>query len=407
MISKSDTTQFGSTKAWIFVGILAGGHTLYHWVVQGFIVVLPEVQHHFFLNSIGVGLILTVREVSTGLVSLPGGILSDALKQHWTAFLTLCIGGFGAGVVLLGVSPAFPLLLIGIAIIAATHSFWHLSAASTLSRSFPNDRGTVLSFHGIGGSIGDAGGPFVTGLLLYLLGWQKILSFYGVIAIGFAFVFLFSVSKVWQLRESKKDQMNYTHHIGTVYRALKQPVIWGISIVKGLRGMSLVALLTILPLYFYDELSMGPSARGLHIGLLIVIGIITKPLAGYLSDRFGRKQVLIPGLIWSSLIALSLVIFSQGIFLAISIVLLGVFLYPDQPIITAATLDIAGENISSSILGVTATIGLAMSAMSPIIAGVIYQNFGFDMVMVYLGILFAIAAAITFTLPLNVNVTDG
>ena len=48
-----------------------------------------------------------------------------------------------------------------------------------------------------------------------------------------------------------------------------------------------------------------------------------------------------------------------------------------------------------------------MSAMSPIIAGVIYQNFGFDMVMVYLGILFAIAAAITFTLPLNVNVTDG
>jgi hypothetical protein len=48
MLSKSDTTQFGSTKAWIFVGILAGGHTLYHWVVQGFIVVLPEVQHHFF-----------------------------------------------------------------------------------------------------------------------------------------------------------------------------------------------------------------------------------------------------------------------------------------------------------------------------------------------------------------------
>ena len=345
--------------------------------------------------------------MSTGLVSLPGGILSDALKQHWAVFLTVCIGGFGAGAVLLGVSPAFPLLLAGIAIIAASHSFWHLSAASTLSRSFPNDRGTVLSFHGIGGSIGDAGGPFVTGLLLYLLGWQKILSFYGVIAIGFAFVFLFSVSKILKPSESQKDQINYSRHISTVFRALKQPVIWGIAAVKGLRGMSLVALLTILPLYFYDDLSMGPSSRGLHIGLLIVVGIITKPLAGYLSDRFGRKQILIPGLIWSSLIALSLVFFSQGIFLAISIVLLGVFLYPDQPIITAATLDIAGENISSSVLGVTGTISLAMSTMSPLMAGAIYQNFGFDMVMVYLGILFALAAAITSILPLNVNVTDG
>ena len=99
--------------------------------------------------------------------------------------------------------------------------------------------------------------------------------------------------------------------------------------------------------------------------------------------------------------------FSQGIFLAVSIVLLGVFLYPDQPIITAATLDIAGENISSSVLGVTGTISLAMSTMSPLMAGAIYQNFGFDMVMVYLGILFALAAAITSILPLNVNVTDG
>ena len=406
MSPKSDIPKFGGSQAWIFVCLLASGHTLYHWVVQGFIVVLPEVQSHFLLNSIGVGLILMVREASTGLVSLPGGILSDALKQHWAYFLTICIGGFGAGAVLLGASPAFPLLLTGIAIIAASHSFWHLSAASTLSRSFPNDRGTVLSFHGIGGSIGDAAGPFVTGLLLYILGWQKILSFYGIIAIAFAVVFLFSISKIWQLRESKRVQINYGNHIGTILRALRQPVIWGISTVKGLRGMSLVALLTILPLYFYDELSMGPSARGLHIGLLIVIGIITKPLAGYLSDRFGRKQILVPGLIWSSLIALSLVVFSQGILLGVLIVFLGVFLYPDQPILTAATLDIAGENISSSVLGVTATIGLIMSTMSPIIAGVIYQNFGFDMVMIYLGILFAIAAAITLILPLNVNFTE-
>ena len=82
MSPKSDIPQFGGTQAWIFVSLLASGHTLYHWVVQGFIVVLPEVQSHFLLNSVGVGLILMVREASTGLVSLPGGILSDDLQQH-------------------------------------------------------------------------------------------------------------------------------------------------------------------------------------------------------------------------------------------------------------------------------------------------------------------------------------
>ncbi|MEC9279225.1 MAG: MFS transporter, partial [Chloroflexota bacterium] len=165
--------------------------------------------------------------------------------------------------------------------------------------------------------------------------------------------------------------------------------------------MSLVALLTIFPLYFHDGLLMGSSMRGLHIGLLILIGIISKPLAGYLSDRFGRKKILVPGLIWSCGISLALIFFSQGIMLAVLVVLLGMFLYPDQPIITATTLDLVESEVSSTVLGITATIALAMSTVSPLSAGIIYQNFGIDFVMIYVAFLFATASIIFLILPLN------
>lgn len=61
--------------------------------------------------------------------------------------------------------------------------------------------------------------------------------------------------------------------------------------------MALVGLVTILPLYLANDLALSPASRGLHIGLLIVVGLVSKPAAGYLSDRWGRKQILVPGLI--------------------------------------------------------------------------------------------------------------
>ncbi len=394
-------SSFKDTKVWLFIGALAGGHSLFHWVVQGFVVVLPEVQSHFALTGIEIGLVLTVRELSTGLVAFPGGMVADSLRRHWGAFLAACIGGFGVGSLLMGISPMFGILLAGISIIAILHSLWHLSAASSLSQSFPNNKGSVLSFHGIGGSVGDGIGPFATGLLLSLISWRGILTFYGATAIIFSLLFLFSVPRIWHITEQGNEKLRFTKRLEELTETLRHPVIWGISVVKGLRSMSLVALLTIFPLYFYDELLMGSSMRGLHIGLLILIGIISKPLAGYLSDRFGRKKILVPGLIWSCGISLALIFFSQGIMLAVLVVLLGMFLYPDQPIITATTLDLVESEVSSTVLGITATIALAMSTVSPLLAGIIYQNFGIDLVMIYVAFLFATASIIFLILPLN------
>ena len=334
-------------------------------------------------------------------------MVADSLRRHWEAFLAACIGGFGIGSLLMGSSPMFGILLAGVSIIAILQSLWHLSAASSLSQSFPNNRGSVLSFHGIGGSVGDGIGPFATGILLSFVTWREILTFYGATAIIFSILFLLAVPRIWNIKEQDSEGIRLIKRLEWLMETLRHPVIWGISVVKGLRSMALVALLTIFPLYFHDELLMGTSMRGLYIGLLILIGVVSKPLAGYLSDRFGRKKVLVPGLIWSCGISLTLMFFSQGIMLAVLVVLLGMFLYPDQPIITATTLDLVESEVSSTVMGITATVALAMSTVSPLLAGVIYQSSGIDSVMIYVASLFAAASIIFLILPLNNPVKEN
>ena len=49
---------------------LAAGHTVFHWIVQSFVVALPEIQATFQLNPVGVGGILSARELASGLVDM-------------------------------------------------------------------------------------------------------------------------------------------------------------------------------------------------------------------------------------------------------------------------------------------------------------------------------------------------
>ena len=124
---------------------LAGGHTLFHWMIQGFVVLLPEIQATFHLSGVGVGALVTTRELASGIVSLPGGFIIDPLRRYWGLLLAVCIGGISLGALILGLSPVYPLLLAGIAIVAISHSIWHLPASASLSYHFSQRRAMALS----------------------------------------------------------------------------------------------------------------------------------------------------------------------------------------------------------------------------------------------------------------------
>ena len=380
---------------------LAGGHVLFHWLIQGFVVLLPEIQSTFHLSGVGVGALVTTRELASGLVSLPGGFIIDPLRRYWGLILAVCIGGISLGALLLGLSPVYPLLLAGIAIIAISHSIWHLPASASLSYHFSQRRAMALSFHGVGGSIGDVAGPVATGSLLLVLGWQGILSVYAIAPFFLAFMAVWAFRGIGGPDTDTGSAADFDRRKEATKSLLRNRTMWGVIVVRGLRAMCLVALVTILPLYLDKEMEMSPFFRGIHIGLLIAIGLIAKPMMGYLSDRLGRKQVLVPGLIWSCAISLLLVAFSDGIALTVLIALLGLFLYPDQPILTAATLEIVGREVATTALGIVAFFSFLMAAASPLIAAWLYEARGLDAALYYVAALFAASAIIFLLVPLS------
>ena len=370
---------------------------MFHWIAQSFVVVLPEIQEALGLTAVGVGGILSVRELATGVVKLPGGLLADALWRYRGWLLTGCLAAGTAGTLVIGMSTGFVLSAAGIVTVAVAHSVWHLPATSSLSKHFRSRRGAVLAVHGVGGSAGDVLGPVATGTLLAFLTWRDLLSMYGVAALAAAVLGIRVLNKLGG-RGSRPS--GATTRLRTRTRhLLGNPVLWVLALVYGLRGMALVGLVTVLPLYLDGDLALSTASRGLHIGLLIVAGLVAKPVAGHLSDRLGRKQVLVPGLVWSSLAALALVVTDAGVPITVVMLMLGLFLYPDQPVLTAAVFDQIGQEGANTGLGIVSSFGALMSMTSPLLAGTIYDTWGFDSAAYYFAGLLAAAAVVALFLP--------
>ena len=401
LMQEQATERRSATSATVILPGLAAGHAVFHWVIQSFVVLLPEIQTAFHLNAVGVGGALSAREIASGLVSLPGGIVVDVLRRYWGQLLATCLGAAALGSLVMGVSPVYPLLLLGMVVVGASHSLWHLPAQASLSHHFPEKRGLALSYHGVGGSIGDVAGPLATGALLAVLTWRGLLSIYGAVPIFMAILAFWLFRRIGRARDDEDTAVSISDRTEITKQLLRNPALWGLTAVRGLRGMALVALVTVLPLYLANDLELSTFSRGFHIGLLIAIGLVAKPLAGHLSDRWGRRQVLVPGLVWSCLLSLALLPFSDGLMLTVVVAALGLFLYPDQPIVVASVFDVVGRGVANTGMGVVSCIAFFMSAGSSLLAGALYEGYGFEAVVYYIAALFAVAAVVFAVLPLR------
>ena len=384
---------------------LTGGHGVFHWFTQSFLAMLPEVQAAYGLSGIGVGGITSVRELVSGVVTLPGGIIADALRQHWGLVLALCMAFFGIGWLIVGIAPNYFLLLVGMGVVALAASIWHLPAMASLSHHFSHRRGAALSFHGVGGQIGDVLAPPVTGLLLGYLAWRGIISIYAVVPIFLAFLVYWAFKNIGRTGESDREDSS---QLSTTGRVLRNPILWIVALVGGIRGMAFIGLITFFTI-FLDDLGMNPLIRNLHFGLLLAVGIVSTPIVGWLSDLFGRKAVLVPGMLLLAVMSFLLANVGVGILLIIIIALMGTFLYGDQPILTALALDVAGDEVPTTVLGILSLERFLLSAASPFIAGALYDN-GFtfggidltgpEATFTYVAVLFLIGAVILLVTPL-------
>ncbi|MDV2582058.1 MFS transporter [Alkalibacillus haloalkaliphilus] len=132
-------------------------------------------------------------------------------------------------------------------------------------------------------------------------------------------------------------------------------------------------LIPVLPV-FEEEVGISPFQSSLIITVYSVAAILIIPIAGYLSDRYGRKMIMIPGLIFTFIGGLiagiaSLIVENPFAWILVGRALQGIGAAGALPIILPLVGDLYKDNDekASSCLGLVETSNTFGKVLSPII----------------------------------------
>ncbi len=384
-------------------------HTLQHLYGQGFYVILPIIYTSLGLTPVAAGLIGTMRQVISGLVSMVGGFALDKFPQRRILVLFLSLLLMGLGYLLVGLSPNYTFILLSIGLAGAAGSIWHPAALGLLSQRYPKRRGFLLALHRSSGNAGDVLGPLLVGALLLILVWQKILFGAFPIAVAMAILLWITLRRAGYLREIA-DQTTSKRRLGEQFGALREVLksreLILLLLVSGVSGLGQGSIMLWLPLYLQETQGMGSLGIGIHLGLLSGVGIASVPVIGILSDKLGRKRVIFFVLVAQAIIALLMALTGSGISFTILVGLMGAFLFALNPLVQAGVLDIAeGKRLEGSMIGLLWGSNAAFNGVSPLIVGFLITSFGYSILFWYIAIAKAIAGLFSLSLMLSTKRT--
>jgi MFS family permease len=386
----------GAERLWL-LGVLTGGHFVRHWFQQFFPVILPSIKSGLGLNNVEVGALSSAQQLVQGVAQLPLGMVADSMVRHRGTLLALSLVSMAAAYFLLG-SPVFIWALLGSGLIGLGTALWHPVAAASLSNRFPERRATALSIHGTGATISDTVTPFCVGFLLANFSWQAAAQVQFIPGLLFGFVVWRALKGVFA--DASDGSPRASMQFGDVVALVSNAAFLGVSAATGLLQMGRLVILTFLPIYLQEHLHYSPVALGGFVALLHAMGIVSQPVLGLLSDRFGRKAVLVPSCLLLGLFFTLVAVVQPGIPLGVVIGATGLFFYTLFNILNAAVMDVAGSHIQASTYGLTTLITQLVVIPTPIVTGYLIGGLGIQSAFVLAGAFLFIGALLLAPLKL-------
>ena len=380
------------------LSIVSAGHGVTHWVNGIFIVLLPFIAQDLSLTYTTTGSMVTIFFIAAVVVTIISGPIIDISKKYiLSQFLCLISGALA----LLLMSGATSTLILATAavFIGICVSGWHTPSIPYLSLLYNKNRGLALSIHTVGASLGDGIAPPIAGLIMLVLSWQQTSL---LLAIPVAFMGFYVLRSLPQIRSDLDTENNssgkYNYWEG-LKGLLSNRDMLILCILAGLWSMTQNGLVVFLPLYLVGEMQSSPVLVGFALFSIQLGAVFGGPIVGTLSDRVGRRPVVIYSLIISAIVLIIIPLLENVYLFILMSSLAGCSLYSIRPVIHSWTMDISAGQTSGSAISMLFTAQAALTGLIPIIGGLTADIFGLKLVFVLLTLTSILALILSFLMP--------
>jgi MFS transporter, FSR family, fosmidomycin resistance protein len=364
------------------------GHFTHHVTNTLLTPLLPLIRDSFGLSYAQSGFLVSAFSVSQGLSQAPTGVLADRVGSRVVVATGLMLTG--AMCFLIGLAGDYGqllFLLVGLGIIAGSY---HAPAAALLAQLFTSDRrGSVLGMHTLGGNFSFLATPLVAGgLTAMTLTWRTPYLAFAIapVVAGLALVLVLPQTTD---RSRGGPSLQLFRELAGVFR-----VVGGLLSIAIIFQMLYAALTAFLALYLVDARGFDRPTAAVLVGAPYLAGMVGSPVGGWLSDRLGRKPVIVTTLICTGPLLLLLTIVPTLLIIPIMI-LMGFASSMRMPVIEGLLLDRAPVERRATTLGAYYLVAQELGGLFAPALGGIAQAIGIGQAFTVVG---AVAAALSFGL---------
>jgi len=383
MSTVATTAEAPPQTAFREVWLISAGHMMTHWYPGTFYLLLPLIGADLGLSFGQIGSILTCQFAAGALSNVPGGMLVDTVGRKG---LLMAAALFWVGVpyFAMGFAHSYWMLLVCAALVGIGNNIWHPTAIPLLAQSFPRRRGLVVSIHGMGGNLGDAVAPLVAGAMLTVFSWRDVVMMNVIPGVIAAVLILVSLGRLQRGRGAGADrhdveasgQRKREGVLSSVRILLANRTVLMLSLSGCVRAMTASTLLTFLPLFLADDLGYSSAAIGGCLFALQAAGFAAAPITGHLSDRVGRRRIIMSSMAMSAVVLLFMAVAGRSAAFVFFVAFLGFFLFAIRAVLQAWLLDATPKHMGGTSIGILFGTQAAGAAIGPLVGGVIADHYG-------------------------------
>jgi len=402
-MTMATSTKVTSKPSFLEIFVITLGHTMTHWYPATFYLLLPLIGKELGLSYGEIGAIMTCQYLVGAISNVPGGLAVDFVSRK-TMPMAISMLWVGVPYLLMGLTHTYWLLLVCSALVGVGNNLWHPAAIPLLAQRFPERRGLAVALHGMGGNLGDAIAPFASGALLTILSWREVVIVNVIPGLLLAALILVYVNRTTEQSRDmaeKSERMRAADVLSALRTMFTSRTVLMVSASSAFRLMTQAGLLTFLPVFLATQMGYSPIWIGACMLALQTAGFVAAPIAGHLSDRMGRRRIIMSSMAMTGLVLLLMAAIGRSTAFVLFISVLGFFLFAIRAVMQAWILDAAPKSMGGTSIGILFGIQAIGAAVGPALGGIFADLYGLMATFYFLAITIVIANLFIFFTPVS------
>ncbi|WP_274308769.1 MFS transporter [Solibacillus daqui] len=356
----------------------------------------PLLERDLGLTFTQLGMISFVLNMFASLLQPAVGFMTD--KRPFPYALPLGMVSSFIGLSLLVLSTQYWMILVSVLFLGLGSAVFHPEGSRVSFMAAGNKRGLAQSIYQVGGNSGQALAPLLSAFVILPFGMKGAAMVLVLTSIG---IFLLTKISAWYKRQLEAEKLSKVKRVlvSSLPPLTKKQVGFALVVLLFIifaRSFYVTNMTSFYVFYLIDQYGISVERGQLFIFIFMALGVVGTFFGGPLSDKYGRKNIILLSVIVPIPFCLALPFVPLYVALVL-LIIIGMLIMISFTVTVVYAQELVPSKIGT-MAGLTVGVAFGMGAIGSVVIGIVMDMMGIRFTMIAVSFL-TLLLFVAFLLP--------